>query len=383
LSEDRALKAIYHEEPDKVPIFEPYGVMPPTSDVVLGRKCVAGSEIRAVDIFVKKGISMYRRVIRRDWFDLIRKLKFDGGPVTIGTHYRPDSPPKKINEFSWFVGDSLFRYDPRTGVTLEVDSSIKRGGIQAFKEYIKALEEETDEEIDDAIVEFQLDVEMARMLKKLGVLLFASAGTVPVGVSWFPLFLKSFYTHPNLVRRYLRQRTRRVIRLGRIAADLGVKLMFIGGDIAYNRGPMISPSQYREFILPEIKAQTGALHRYGIFAFNSSDGNLWPIIHDYLISSGVDGMMEIQTTAGMDLKRLKEDFGDEICFVGSVDCQFTLVYGTISQVEEETRNVIRTLSPGGGHILSSSNSIHSGVKPENFFAMLRTARKFGKYNKRV
>ena len=34
---------------------------------------------------------------------------------------------------------------------------------------------------------------------------------------------------------------------------------------------------------------------------------------------------------------------------------------------------------GGGLILSSSNTIHRGVKPENFVAMVEAARKYGKY----
>jgi len=383
LSCERVLKAICHEEPDRVPIFEPYGVMPPTSDIVLKRPSVAASEIRAVDIFIKKGLQGYRKALRRDWYELVKRLKFDAGPITLGTHYRPESPPKKLDEVTWSVGSSVYRHDPETGTTLEVDSAIKRGGIPALEEHVKELEEETDGEIDEAIRNFQLDEEMARLWKKLGVLMYASAGTVPVGASWFPIFLRAFFTAPNLLRRYLRQRTRRVIRLGRIAADMGAQLMFIGGDIAHNHGPMVSPRHYREFILPEMRAQTDALHKLGVFAFNSSDGNLWPIIEDYLLNSGVDGMMEIQTTAGMDLEKLKSLYGDVICFTGSVDCQFTLVHGTPRRVKEETIKVIRTLSPGGGHILSSSNSIHSGVKPENFFTMLQTARRYGKYNRRI
>ena len=35
--------------------------------------------------------------------------------------------------------------------------------------------------------------------------------------------------------------------------------------------------------------------------------------------------------------------------------------------------------PGGGYILSSSNSIHSGVNPANYLAMLRTLQEFGGY----
>ena len=35
--------------------------------------------------------------------------------------------------------------------------------------------------------------------------------------------------------------------------------------------------------------------------------------------------------------------------------------------------------PGGGFILSSGNSIHSAVKPENYMAMLETWEKYRDY----
>lgn len=381
-SSDRVLKGILHEEPDRVPVFEPYGVMPPTADIVLKRRCIATNEARAVDLFMKRGIEAYREAIRRDWYELVRRLRFDAGPITLGTHYRPELPPRRIDEVTWSVGSSVYRHDPETGVTLEVDSDIKRGGIEALKDHVRELEDETDGEIDESVRNFLVDEEMARLWRRLDVLIYASAGTIPVGVSWFPTFLKAFYVNPQLVKRYLNERTRRVLRLARIASDLGAKLMFIGGDIAHNHGPMVSPKQYREFILPEMRAQTECLHKLGLYAFISSDGNLWPIIEDYLVNSGVDGMMEIQVTAGMDLEKLKSLFGDRICFAGSVDCQFTLVHGSLREVEEETRRVIGVLSPGGGHILCSSNSIHSGVKPRNFFRMLETARRYGIYPKK-
>ncbi|MEK7765794.1 MAG: hypothetical protein AAB368_06110, partial [bacterium] len=34
---------------------------------------------------------------------------------------------------------------------------------------------------------------------------------------------------------------------------------------------------------------------------------------------------------------------------------------------------------GGGHILASSNTIHPGVKPENYRVMVETARRHGRY----
>jgi len=376
---ERVVRAICHEEPDRVPVFEPYGVLPPTADEVLGRPCVATSNVRSARLFSMRGQQRYMRAIRRDWHDLVRTLQFDAGPLTPGTHYTPKAPPRMMGRYAWSVGDSVYRHHPDTMVTLEMDSKIKRQGIPALEQHVKGMEEETDDEIEEAAMDSLVDEELSRLWRRLDVLIYAGSGTVPVGASWILVFLKCFHLHPRLIRRYLKQRTRRAVIMGRVAADLGAEIMFIGGDIAGNDGPMISPQKYREFLLPEMKAQADAMHRRGIFAFISSDGNLWPIIEDYLIGSGVDGMMEIQVTAGMDLGRLKELYGDRICFTGSVDAQFTLVHGSVQEAERETRRAMGILSPSGGHILCSSNSIHPGVKPANFLAMLRAARRFGRY----
>ena len=48
-------------------------------------------------------------------------------------------------------------------------------------------------------------------------------------------------------------------------------------------------------------------------------------------------------------------------------------------VREVTRRTIETAAPGGGYCLSSSNSIHSSVKPQNLLAMRETLREYGEY----
>jgi len=48
-------------------------------------------------------------------------------------------------------------------------------------------------------------------------------------------------------------------------------------------------------------------------------------------------------------------------------------------LEEAVKETIAKASPGGGHIMASSNSIHPGVKPENYKIMVEATRKYGKY----
>lgn len=379
-SRDKVMHALCLEENARIPVFEPYGVHAPCADFVLGRPCIATHELRKVRLHSVGEIRKLRRAIVQDWCELVKKLKFDAGPIVL-LPKEEDSRPKMIGERSWVIEDSVFQMEAG-GIPVEVDSEIMKSGIFAFEEYVKKLEGLSDNEFEEGLAQrfHEYDETLGKLWRKLSVLTYTSVnGTgVPPNGGWYPLYLKCFYLRPNLMKRFLKQHTRRMLKFGKLAADFGAELIYAGGDIADNHGPMISPTHYREFLLPVIKTLTETFHKKGAFVFNSSDGNLWPIIEDFLINSGVDGMMEIQVSAGMDLKKLKDQYGGSVCFNGSVDCQNTLVSGTAEQVRRETKQVISILSPGGGHILSSSNSIHPGVKPENFFLMLETARKYGK-----
>jgi hypothetical protein len=56
-----------------------------------------------------------------------------------------------------------------------------------------------------------------------------------------------------------------------------------------------------------------------------------------------------------------------------------LVNGPEEAVRVEIGALLRAVAPGGGFLLSSSNSIHPGVKPDYCVAMPDTARQVGVY----
>ena len=49
------------------------------------------------------------------------------------------------------------------------------------------------------------------------------------------------------------------------------------------------------------------------------------------------------------------------------------------EVEQEVKQAIEDAGKGGGYIISSSNTIHPGCKPENYIAMVKAAHKYGVY----
>ncbi len=86
---------------------------------------------------------------------------------------------------------------------------------------------------------------------------------------------------------------------------------------------------------------------------------------------------EIEGDAGMDLVRLKKEYG-HLTFWGNVSCDI-LCRGTKADVINETKRCIDAAAKGGGYIFGTSNSVLSGTPPENVIAMYETAREYGKY----
>jgi len=93
----------------------------------------------------------------------------------------------------------------------------------------------------------------------------------------------------------------------------------------------------------------------------------------------MDCLDPIEPVAGIDIGNMKRDYGDRFAMKGNVDCADTMTFGSMQDVIEETKSVMRKAGEGGGLIVSSSNSVHSKVKPENYLAMVNTIRAYGKY----
>jgi len=103
-----------------------------------------------------------------------------------------------------------------------------------------------------------------------------------------------------------------------------------------------------------------------------SDGNIYQIIPD-LIEIGVDVLNPIQP-ACMDPAKVKKDFGDKLCFWGTMDEQQTLPFGTPADVEREVKERLKTVGRGGGLIIGPTHHVQLDTPLENFWAMVNTTR---------
>lgn len=157
-------------------------------------------------------------------------------------------------------------------------------------------------------------------------------------------------------------------------------LFYIFGDYGYKAGLLMSPNNYRKYVFPWIREICKIAHKAGIKIILHSCGDIFPIFED-LIKTGIDAIHPIEPTTAnpdYDIFKLHERYGDKITFIGNVSPQ-DLAEKTPEFIKNYTKKLIKELAPEGGYILSSGHSINPAVKLDNFLAMHETLEKYGKY----
>jgi len=206
--------------------------------------------------------------------------------------------------------------------------------------------------------------------------------TGPFRESWSMLgsmekLLYYFKKNPDFVKDLAHVVTDYILEVIDKAADLGANIIALGSDLAFDQSTLMSPAQYEDLVLPYHKEITALVHKRGMKIIKHSDGNMWPIMEG-MVEAGFDGLHPIQPQC-MDIAEVKSKYGKRICIIGNIDCEQLLPFGSEEDVEKAVKETIAIAAPGGGYIISSSNTIHPGCKGENYVAMVNAARKYGKY----
>jgi len=190
--------------------------------------------------------------------------------------------------------------------------------------------------------------------------------------------LMDMLDRPAFVHRLAEMVTGYNLELCQHLVQAGADVLIVEDDIAGNDRTLMSPRHFREFIAPYNQRCLDFAHEHGLRVVRHSDGNLWSVL-DTLLAMGYDGLNPLEPQAGMHLKQVKDFCGDRICLLGNIDCGDLLCSAPEAEVEAAVIQAIADAASGGGYVLCSSNSIHPGVKPENFLAMVRAAKLHGVY----
>ena len=178
--------------------------------------------------------------------------------------------------------------------------------------------------------------------------------------------------NPDLIERLFEIPYQYHLTAARNLVELGVDMIWTGDDIGAQTMMLISPDTWRKHLKPRMATFISTLKNINpdLKVAYHSDGVITPIIPD-LIEIGLDVLNPIQPQC-MDPAEIKKRFGDNLCFWGSIDEQYTLPYGTPAQVEAEVITRLQTLGKNGGLILGPTHHVQLDTPLENFWAMVNT-----------
>lgn len=200
----------------------------------------------------------------------------------------------------------------------------------------------------------------------------------PRDLMGFEDFLMGFYLQPDLIEGLMEMCVDHSTRIAKNLVEIGVEVIVIGDDIANNTGLLLRPEMYMQQVYPYFKKLVRNFKNLGLLVIKHSDGDLNAIL-DELVDTGIDCLDPIDPMGYMDMAVMKKKYGHRIALKGNIDCVKTLVDKPLEDVRKETAQCILDGSMGGGHIISSSNSIHAGINPENYGYFLECVKEFGRY----
>jgi len=180
---------------------------------------------------------------------------------------------------------------------------------------------------------------------------------------------------PELARFELAQAADFAEHLAEAAcARFALDWLWTGDDVGGQQALIMSPPCWRDMVRPHLARLFAVGKAHGLWVAYHSCGAIRPLIPD-LIEMGLDVLNPVQCNCpGMDPLDLKREFGARLAFMGGVDTQQLLPYGTAEEVYAATRRLLEGMTAdGGGYILAASHAVPPETPPANIFAMYQAA----------
>lgn len=207
---------------------------------------------------------------------------------------------------------------------------------------------------------------------------------IPWGIfeqSWrirgFENALMDAIVEPDFYRELLNKLTELYLKLVAACADLNCDAIMFGDDWGDQRGVILGPDRWREFLKPCWQKIYEAVHARGKIAITHCCGSIADIMLD-IIEIGLDVLESVQPeAAGMNPYQLKKKWGDKIVFWGCLGSQSTIPFGTPEEIKKVIQKLCHEMGKGGGYILSPAKALQPETPTENAVAIVEAFTKQG------
>jgi len=160
--------------------------------------------------------------------------------------------------------------------------------------------------------------------------------------------------------------------VARNLVDLGIDVLHISGDAGSNNAMLVSPESWRERIAPLDADIILPARDRGMLCSLHSCGYIRPILDD-LVDMGVAIVHPFQQSAGMDLKDVKDNWGDRLTIHGGLDLRHYLPRASRDDLIAHVKQNVQTCKPGGGFIFNTEHTVQPDTDLDRLNLAYQTA----------
>ena len=381
-SEERVLKTLNHEEPDRVP----YDL---TSTLVSGIHYKAYEKLRDYLGMEKRETELFDIVqgLARVHDDVLERLKVDTRGVLTGSPFGWELKMEETSEYEQYtdVWGITWRRPKPHGLYFDMVAHPLKGATLDDAKKFKWPDPKDEARLKG------IKEESSRLAKSDCLVVLGTVG-MTVGLlqtfQWLLGFEDSFYAlaaEPELTHYIVGKLAELDIEFWEWAIPyLGddIKVVLYADDFGIQTGPLFSYEMFERYFKPWYAKIFSVIKKQksDLYIFFHTCGSSRYVLPD-LIESGIDILNPVQfSSKDMDPVQLKKDFGKDITFWGGgVDTQRVLPRGTVQQVKDDVKKRIEQFGDGGGFVFNTVHNIQPDVPPENLMAMWEALQEYGVY----
>jgi len=190
------------------------------------------------------------------------------------------------------------------------------------------------------------------------------------GIRGFENALMDCVAEPEFFAELLDRLTDLYLAQLELCADIPADAFMFGDDWGDQRGVLIGPERWRQYLKPRYARIYESAHAQGKIVVSHSCGSVVDIMPD-MIEIGLDVLESVQPEArGMDPYELKKKWGDKITFWGCLGSQSTIPFGNPEEIHAEVRRLRHGMGKGGGYILAPAKALQPETPTQNAVAVV-------------
>jgi len=380
LPRERVEAALRHEEPDLVPWGE-HSIDYNIYEMVLGRRSYVQGKIRETKALWNGQRDEVVESYRRDVIDLADVLGMEiitAKPVPpVG--YAP-TPLEPVDDQTYRDGaGNLWRVSSATEQLMPYWTDVsgyRVPSVESIHEQIDAVDRNGVARPDESCYEVIRHIVAERKATHWINLCTGGMGFPMVGPTTEEQCVNAVL-HPELLGPVAELQAKHCMAELPWYVELGIDSVMPCHDLGSSTALFANPRILKEHVLPWWIEYVKCAHGLGLKVIQHCCGCITEAL-PFVVEAGYDGWEAVQASAGMDLRVIKQQYGDRLTLWSGIWNEH-LILGTPDDIETDARYAIQWAAPGGGYIYGATHSLAMGTRPENLQRMKEARERYGVY----